>query len=179
MNPQPFNLINDVNISNGIYNGISFDKWTNRNDHSLTLIYNDSALFSMTYLINTLSNMYSRIDQTPIIQMNITTWPKSGQSILSFFDSSSFSSLIILGTALILPLVTFATEVVHERELKCRSQLRLNGCTFSNYWITSFFCFIVQYSLLPILLFFFIYAIPPLNIPAFNPSGIINRKFLK
>jgi hypothetical protein len=176
LNPQPFVFINNVNNSNGMYGGISFEKWINRNDHSLKLIYNDSALFSMIYLVNTLSNMYSRLDKTPLIQMNITTWPKStDQSILSFFDSSSFSSLIILGTALILPLVTFATEVVHERELKCRSQLRLNGCTFSNYWITSFFCFLVQYSLLPILLFFFIYAIPQLNIAAFNPSGIIKK----
>ena len=58
-------------------------------------------------------------------------------------------------------------------QLKCKNQLLLSGCGFLKYWGTLFLAFLSQYSITPILLFLFVYAIPPLNVAAFNHPGAI------
>lgn len=161
-----------LNSQNGSLAGFVFEKWNSLVDNQIVLLYNDSALLGLPYLINKLSNFYSTINQTQFINASISAWPKTtSQATLQSFDTSSFTSLIILGSGLILPLTSFAVEIVHDKELKCKTQLRLSGCSFMNYWATTFFCYLAQYIMLPLLLFTLIYAIPPLNIEAFAPPG--------
>jgi hypothetical protein len=161
-----------LNSQHGSLAGFVFNKWNSLVDNQLVLLYNDSALLGMPYLINKLSNFYSSINQTQYINASMSAWPKTtSQANLQSFDTSSFTSLIILGSALILPLTSFAVEIVHDKELKCKTQLRLSGCSFMNYWATTFFCYLAQYIMLPVILFTLIYAIPPLNIAAFAPPG--------
>jgi hypothetical protein len=161
-----------LNSQNGSLAGFVFEKWNSLVDNQIVLLYNDSALLGLPYLINKLSNFYSTINQTQFINASISAWPKTtSQATLQSFDTSSFTSLIILGSGLILPLTSFAVEIVHDKELKCKTQLRLSGCSFMNYWATTFFCYLAQYIMLPLLLFTLIYAIPPLNIEAFAPTG--------
>lgn len=161
-----------LNSQNGSLAGFVFEKWNSLVDNQIVLLYNDSALLGLPYLINKLSNFYSTINQTQFINASISAWPKTtSQATLQSFDTSSFTSLIILGSGLILPLTSFAVEIVHDKELKCKTQLRLSGCSFMNYWVTTFFCYLAQYIMLPLLLFTLIYAIPPLNIEAFAPPG--------
>nr|QUF59433.1 ATP-binding cassette transporter Abca5 [Brachionus angularis] len=176
--PQPFLSLNQESNFVSSYSGFIFENVSNMTIKNLILLYNDSGLLTMPYLINTLSNFYSRLDNSELINASLTTWPKNVSKNSANFDSSTFSSLIILGTSLIIPLVSFATEIVHDRELKCKAQLTLSGCTFINYWASSIFCFLAQYILLPILLFAIIYLIPPLNIPYFMPAGAVFTIFL-
>jgi hypothetical protein len=119
LNPQPITVIKEPGQllnKNGGLSGLIFNEWSSTQTNDLTLLYNDSALFSLPYLINTLSNLYSKIDKTSLINTTISAWPKTQDQTIQSFDASSFSALIILGTGLILPLVSFATEIVHDRE---------------------------------------------------------------
>lgn len=72
----------------------------------------------MPYLINTISNFYSNVDKMPQINATISAWPKlNSLTDLALFDPSIFSSLIILGIGLLAPLVSFAVEIVHDKEV--------------------------------------------------------------
>nr|QNH67864.1 ATP-binding cassette transporter subfamily A member 5 [Brachionus rotundiformis] len=170
LNPQPFKFTkSDLNNSFRSYAGIIYQKSL----EDLILYYNDSAVFSVPYLLNTFSNLNSRLDGLSPINASLTSWPQVKTQDVSFFDASSFTTLIILGISLIFPLVSFAAEVVQDRELKCKNQLRLSGCGFWTYWIPTLIAYLIQSSFLPIILFFVIYAIPPLNIPEFMPGGAV------
>jgi len=119
LNQQPIKVIKEPSQlfdNSGCLSGLIFNNWLNTQTNEITLLYNDSALFSLPYLINTLSNFYSKIDKTNLINTTISAWPKTQDQTIQNFDASSFSALIILGTGLILPLVSFATEIVHDRE---------------------------------------------------------------
>ncbi|RNA41260.1 ATP-binding cassette sub-family A member 5-like isoform X1 [Brachionus plicatilis] len=139
----------------------------------IILFYNDSAVFSVPYLVNTFTNLNSRLNGLPLLNATFTSWPQVKKENISFFDANSFTTLMILGISLIFPLVSFAAEIVQDRELKCKSQMRLSGCGFWNYWIPTLIAFLIQSSFLPIILFLIIYAIPPLNIPEFMPGGAV------
>ena len=87
-------------------------------DNQLTLLYNDSALLGLPYLINKMSNFYAEINQTQFINASISAWPKTtSQASLAAFDTGSFTALLILGSSLILPLTSFAVEIVADREV--------------------------------------------------------------
>nr|APD26543.1 ATP-binding cassette transporter subfamily A member 5 X2 protein [Brachionus koreanus] len=175
LNPQPIKFAqSESNISFNNYAGLIHPE----NKDDLVLFYNDSAVFSVPYLINTYTNLLCRMNGISLLNASLTTWPPVKNDDSSFFDANSFTTLIILGISLIFPLVSFAAEVVQDREQKCKSQLRLSGCEFWNYWIPTLTAYLIQSSFLPIILFFFIYAIPPLNIAEFMPSGAVFCIFL-
>nr|APD26541.1 ATP-binding cassette transporter subfamily A member 5 X1 protein [Brachionus koreanus] len=175
LNPQPIKFTqSESNMSINSFAGFIHQE----KEDDFIIFYNDSAVFSVPYLVNTYTNLYSRINGLSLINASLTSWPQVKNEDFSFFNASSFTTLIILGISLIFPLVSFAAEVVQDRELKCKSQLRLSGCGFWNYWIPTFIAYLIQSSFLPIILFFIIYAIPPLNIPEFMPAGAVFSIFL-
>ena len=173
LSTQPTTYVSDIRQLNGAaYAGTKFNSWTSRDSHDFTLLYNDSALLSIPYLVHTLTNFYSRYDSAPLINATISAWPRTtDNTIQNTIDYSSFTALIVLGTGLIMPLVTFAVEIVYDKETKTQSQIRLSGAGFLTYWGVSFLAFLLQYMILPIILFVIIYAIPPLNIASFQSLG--------
>ena len=119
---QPIKLFQNktqmFELKNGVLSGLIVNKWSGRSDNQLTILYNDSALFSLPYLLNTITNFYSNIDKMSQINTTISAWPKlNSLTDLALFDPSVFSSLIILGIGLIMPLVSFAVEIVHDKEV--------------------------------------------------------------
>jgi ATP-binding cassette, subfamily A (ABC1), member 5 len=177
-NKLPFNTQPIVTFTENITDlagfsaGYIVDSVFNQSIDKSIILYNDSALLSIPYLVNTMTNFYSRLTNSKIINASLAAWPKTPtQCDTTNFDAGGFSSLLILGTSFILPIVSFATELVHDRELKCRQQLRLSGVSFGVYWGTSLFCFYLQYLVLPVLVFILIFCIPYLNIDSFAPGG--------
>lgn len=103
---------------NNSFAGIVFNQWISRNFNNLTLLYNDSALLSVPYLIHTITNFYSRFDGESTINATLSPWPRTiANSILNTIDYSSFSAVITLGIGLVMPLVTFAVEIVADKEV--------------------------------------------------------------
>lgn len=119
---QPIKNLNDFskifNLTTSSYAGLVFNEWLSVSENQLTLLYNDSAMLSVPYLLNTLSNFYSRLEHSTQIKASISAWPKLSDNTVDILDVSSFSSMLILGTGLIIPLVSFATEIVHDREVR-------------------------------------------------------------
>ena len=119
---QPIKLFQNntqmFEMQNGVLSGLIVNKWNSRSDNKLAILYNDSALFSLPYLLNTIANFYSNLDKMPKINTTISAWPKlNSLTDLALFDPSIFSSLIVLGIGLIMPLVSFAVEIVHDKEV--------------------------------------------------------------
>lgn len=116
---QPTAYVSDIRQLNGqAYAGTQFNAWTSRTSHNFTLLYNDSALLSIPYLVHTLTNFYSRYDGQPLINASLSAWPRTtDNTIANTIDYSSFTALIVLGTGLVMPLVTFAVEIVYDKEV--------------------------------------------------------------
>lgn len=117
---QPFNYVKNLTylFDYQSFSGLIFKKWTgNVNGNKITLLYNDTALLSLPYVINELTNFYSNIEHLPFINTTFAAFPKIQSDADYVFDRSSFSALIILGIGLVMPTVSFATEIVHDREV--------------------------------------------------------------
>lgn len=114
LNPQPIKFTqSESNITSTSYAGFIHQE----SRDNLVLFYNDSAVFSVPYLINTFTNLNSRLNGLSIVNASLTSWPQVKNEDASFFNASSFTTLIILGISLIFPLVSFAAEVVQDREV--------------------------------------------------------------
>lgn len=114
LNPQPIKFAKSIsNITFSSYAG--FIQENSLDD--LILYYNDSAVLSVPYLLNIYANLNSRINGLPLINSSLTSWPQIKSDDLLLFDSTSFTTFIILGISIIIPLVSFAAEVVQDREV--------------------------------------------------------------
>lgn len=138
--------------------GIVIEDWVNRNQNDLILLYKDSALLSLPFLLNTLTNFYSNLDNIPLINATLSSLPKIVHDDYKVIDADSFVSLILLGIGFILPAVSFVGEIIHDKELKCQKQLQLSGIGFLLYWSTSVIFFLVQYMSVPMLIFIVLFT---------------------
>ena len=115
---QPFELIdsttNLLKLPNIHSSGLIFDSISP--NAGFTMIYNDSAILSIPYLLNIVTNFQSRVDNTPIMNASITSFPNA-DCVLNTFDSASFTSDVMFGFAILLPSVTFAVEAVYDKEV--------------------------------------------------------------
>ena len=119
--PFDFHLENTSQLleaeNRGVYSGLVFEEWSSYKENSLILLYNDTALLSVPYLINLVTNMYTRTYGRALINASLSAWPKTAESKMDTIDSASLAFLGILGIGILIPLVTFATEIVHDREV--------------------------------------------------------------
>ena len=97
--------------------GLIFQDRPDQPVSTITLFYNDSAILSVPYLLHELTNLNSKIENTSVIQTNIASLPRIDKNHENLFDTSLFASLIIFGIGIVLPSVSFATEIVHDREV--------------------------------------------------------------
>jgi hypothetical protein len=119
LSPQPisyFNSLASLNTTTS-FAGYVFNEWKDMFNNDLTLLYNDSAILSLPYMINALSNFYSSMDKSVLINATLSAWPRSAKNTIENLDYSSFSALIVLGSGLIMPLASFAAEIVQEKEV--------------------------------------------------------------
>ena len=115
---QPFELIDAktdlLKLQSSHFSGLEFNQISTSND--LTMLYNDSALLSIPYLLNTVTNFQARLDNTSTINASITSFPNAECNI-NTFDSASFTSILMFGFAIVLPSVSFAVEIVYDKEV--------------------------------------------------------------
>lgn len=101
------------------YSGVLYQDWISTWDNQVVLLYNDSALLSLPYLVHVWSNYFMKASGKTLLNATICAWPKSVQNsgLIDAFDFSSFTFLILLGCGLLFPLSSFASEMVHDREV--------------------------------------------------------------
>ncbi|EGI60698.1 ABC transporter A family member 4 [Acromyrmex echinatior] len=107
---------------------------------NLTVTYNDTMQHSLPILINILSNAYYRLisgknEATPI---EVHTHPFQQTSQPQQFNIGAASCAIFLGMVFIILPITLAVDMVNDREIKAKNQLRVNGLSFSTYFFSYF-----------------------------------------
>jgi len=151
-------------LENSTVGGLILNQWININESDIILLYNDSALLSMPYMLTLLTNFHSSVENLPFINTTLSTLPKIVENNYKVFDAETLVSLIILGVGLVMPAVSFAGEIVHEKELKCENQLRLIGCGYLKYWGVNIGFFFLQNIFIPFSVFLVIFLIPSIDI---------------
>ncbi|XP_035731949.1 ABC transporter A family member 1-like isoform X2 [Vespa mandarinia] len=117
----------------------------NINDYSfpkmnLTIVYNDTMQHSLPILLNVLLNTYYRLvaGRDDVQQIEIKTHPFQQTSQPQEFNIGVASSALFIGMDFVLLPITLAVDMVYDREIKAKNQLRVNGLSFPMYFLTYF-----------------------------------------
>lgn len=120
----------------GAYNVHSFPRMnSNIEDKAEVRVrFNDSYMHSIPILVNLLNNgiMSSILDTTDTISVFSNPLPITKDSIA--FDASTFVSPMMIGFAFTIIPAGLTMDLVHDREIKARYMLRLNGVGFHIYF---------------------------------------------
>ncbi|XP_041362811.1 ABC transporter A family member 1-like isoform X2 [Gigantopelta aegis] len=135
-----------------------------------TAMYNDSAIHSLPAVINLVSN--GLLAMVENITASSLMWPSVVQSAVPnlSYNSNAFSAAFILAVAFVVVPTGFAVEVVADRQIKARSQLRVSGITFMMYWVTLFLFHLAIYFIPAVISIIIVLAA---QIPSFITAGAI------
>lgn len=132
----------------------------------MTLLYNDTCQHSMPIILNLLNNVLYRmyVDSTdePI---EIRTHPFQQTIQPQQLNIGSLTSAIFVGMVFVLLPVSLAIDIVYDREMKAKNQLRVNGLSTTLYFIAYM---IVLTGLMIILWLALMGLIFLIDIPAFR-----------
>ncbi|XP_049766661.1 cholesterol transporter ABCA5-like isoform X1 [Schistocerca cancellata] len=148
---------------------------------SLTVIYNDTAQHSLPIIMNTISNAFYKmvmasvndVDVQPIV---VKTHPFQQTSQPEEFNMGTFSSALFIGMIFVLVPVSLAVDMVYDREIKAKNQLRVNGLSFFMYFFTYFLVLIglMLFICGALLALIFVFDLPSLREPpAFCTLGAL------
>ncbi|KAK3578304.1 hypothetical protein CHS0354_004209 [Potamilus streckersoni] len=115
--------------------------------------YNDSAIHAIPAIINLMSNSLLKAAEnlSGITASNATIgvtslpWPSLEQK--RGFDSAAYSSSLVLALAFVLIASGFGIDVVQDRQVKARSQLRISGVPVNVYWATFCLMDLIKFSI--------------------------------
>lgn len=147
------------------------------NEHlNLTITYNDTMQHSLPVLANIISNSYLRLlkKTDDVDTINVTSRPFQQTSEPQEFNIGVASSAVLIGMDFVLVPITLAVDMVYDREIKAKNQLRVNGLSFTMYFITYFIVLVGLMSIicLCILGIIFLFDVPSLQeIPALLTLG--------
>ncbi|KAI4488532.1 hypothetical protein M0802_011535 [Mischocyttarus mexicanus] len=107
---------------------------------NLTIVYNDTMQHSLPILLNVLLHTYYRLvagtDDVP--QIEVKTHPFQQTSQPQEFNIGIASSALFIGMDFVLLPITLAVDMVYDREIKAKNQLRVNGLSFPMYFLSYF-----------------------------------------
>ena len=106
-------------------------------DTGFLAYFNTTAQHSLPVLVNSFSNAQAR---QLGLQGNITVSSQSFRktTVAPGFDGSSFGGNMLVGITYVFIPCGFALELIYDREIRARNQLRVNGLTFTMYFGTFF-----------------------------------------
>lgn len=120
---------------------INFTNCCNPSNISFTVIYNDTAQHSLPVVLNLISGAVYRMMLAPSDAVEPTITVKSypfQQSFQPEFKVETIISSILLGMIFVLTPVSLATDMVHDREIKAKSLLQVNGMSLFIYFCSFF-----------------------------------------
>ncbi|XP_066148886.1 cholesterol transporter ABCA5-like [Euwallacea fornicatus] len=112
-------------------------------DYSFTILYNDTFQHSLPVTLNLLSNSIYRIltagTQTESFEpIRVMAQPFQQTIQAGGFNIASTTQTIFVGMVFVLVPVSLAIDMVHDREMRTKNQLRVNGLTTTMYFLTYF-----------------------------------------
>ncbi|XP_015126948.1 ATP-binding cassette sub-family A member 5 [Diachasma alloeum] len=143
---------------------------------NLTITYNDTMQHSLPIVMNIISNAYYRFlagnDASTLIE--VRTHPFQQTSQPQEFNIGIASSALFIGMNFVLVPITLAVDMVYDREIKTKNQLRVNGLSFPMYFLTYFIVLVclMSFICLCILGIIFLFDVPSLQeVPAILTLG--------
>ncbi|XP_012225217.1 cholesterol transporter ABCA5-like isoform X2 [Linepithema humile] len=134
---------------------------------NLTLVYNDTMQHSLPILMNILTNSYYRTmagknDPSPIA---VKTHPFQQTSQPQEFNIGMASCAAFIGMDFVLLPITLAVDMVYDREIKAKNQLRVNGLSFPMYFLSYFIVLVglMMFICMCILGIIFLFDVPSLQ----------------
>ncbi|CAH1111719.1 unnamed protein product [Psylliodes chrysocephalus] len=112
-------------------------------DYSITVLYNDTEQHSLPIAVNLINNAFYRLMSDNNVLENDKWSPMEVRAQPFQQTSSDFSvgmgtATFTMGMIFALIPVTLATDMVYDREIKGKNQLRVNGLSFFLYFISYF-----------------------------------------
>ncbi|XP_074040228.1 cholesterol transporter ABCA5 [Leptinotarsa decemlineata] len=112
-------------------------------DYSVTVLYNDTEHHSLPIALNLISNAIYRIlspDQVKKgewMPIEVKSQPFQ-QTSQPEFNLGAYTATFTMGMIFALVPVSLAVDMVYDREIKAKNQLRVNGLSFTMYFVTYF-----------------------------------------
>ncbi|XP_045466962.1 cholesterol transporter ABCA5-like [Harmonia axyridis] len=111
-------------------------------EHSLTVVYNDTFQHGLPIVINLISNSFYRLmtqdkvrtGQWEPIVLNVQPFQQIAKP--EGFNLGVFSAATFIGMIFVLVPASLSVDMVYDREIKAKNQLRVNGLSFCLYFIT-------------------------------------------
>lgn len=118
----------------------AFDvKMLSSSNVSVTALYNDTTLHSLPIVLNMFSNaLYRMMTGDDFQPIEIRAHPFRQTAQPQEFNLGTFSSALFIGMIFVLIPVSLAVDMVYDREMKAKNQLRVNGLTATMYFSAYF-----------------------------------------
>eukprot|EP00042_Codosiga_hollandica_P054526 m.739987 g.739987 ORF g.739987 m.739987 type:complete len:1626 (-) comp58922_c0_seq2:1991-6868(-) len=108
-------------------------------DFNVTLLYNDTTTHSLpSYLSLLLNTVFPASAEQTVF---VTSEPWAYSQGLSY-DSSVFTTILLIAIALSVAPGGTAIDLVRDRKIRMKHQLFVAGVTSLEYWLAQFFCFL-------------------------------------
>ncbi|XP_014207034.1 ATP-binding cassette sub-family A member 5-like isoform X2 [Copidosoma floridanum] len=143
---------------------------------NLTVMYNDTMQHSLPIIVNVLTNAFYNLlsDRQQTSPIRVKTHPFQQTSQPQEFNIGIASSSLFIGMDLVLVPITLAVDMVYDREIRAKNQLRVNGLSFTMYFFTYFVVLLglMSFICVCILGIIFLFDVPSLQeIPALLTLG--------
>lgn len=154
-----------LNISSHIA-AINVSSFTDKNI-TLTVLYNDTAQHSLPVVLNMITNAIHRVftGSSEVLPIEIRSHPFQQTAQPQEFNLGTFSSALFVGMIFVLVPVSLSVDMVYDREMKAKNQLRVNGLTTKIYFIAYF---IVMAGLMILICAALLVMIFVMDIPSFK-----------
>ena len=104
---------------------------------TFTNYYDSTAQHSLPVIVNSFSNALARSYNLDT-DISVSSQPLRKTTIQPAFDGGAFSGNMFVGITYVFIPCGFALELIYDRQIRARNQLRVNGLSFAMYF-TSFF----------------------------------------
>lgn len=145
---------------------------------SLTVLYNDTTQHSLPVVLNIIANAIQRTfsgssDFQPI---EVKSHPFQQTALVQEFNLGTFSSALFVGMIFVLVPVSLSVDMVYDREMRAKNQLRVNGLTTVLYFAAYFLVMACLMILICAALLIMVFV---MNIPSFKqPAALVTLAIL-
>lgn len=145
---------------------------------TLMVLYNDTAQHSLPVALNMITNAIYRVfaGTSDIQPIEVKSHPFQQTAQPQEFNLGTFSSALFVGMIFVLVPASLSVDMVYDREMKAKNQLRVNGLTTTLYFAAYF---IVMAGLMILICAALLIMIFIMDIPSFKqPSALATLAIL-
>jgi ATP-binding cassette, subfamily A (ABC1), member 5 len=145
---------------------------------TLTVLYNDTTQHSLPVVLNIIANAIQRTfsGSSDLQPIEIKSHPFQQTALVQEFNLGTFSSALFVGMIFVLVPVSLSVDMVYDREMRAKNQLRVNGLTTVLYFAAYF---VVMACLMILICAALLIMVFVMNIPSFKqPAALVTLAIL-